>query len=124
MNRGKPKIKLKKGKGVYLTTKDNRKILDASSGASVSCIGYGNKKVNKAISNELKKGLNYTCSTFFKSELADKLSKHLIKSTNGKMSEAYLINSGSEATETAIKLARTYYYAQDKNNKRINIISR
>lgn len=47
----------------------------------------------------------------------------MIKGTNGKMYDVYLINSGSEATETAIKLTYSYHLA-NKQNQRINFIAR
>ena len=60
----KPNPKIKSGKGIYLITEDNRKILDASSGAAVSCIGHGDKRVIKVINIQHKTGASYVCSTF------------------------------------------------------------
>jgi adenosylmethionine-8-amino-7-oxononanoate aminotransferase len=56
--------KIKGGKGNYLFTADGRKIFDASSGAAVSCIGYGNKKIITAINKIMKTGTPYLASTF------------------------------------------------------------
>ena len=56
--------KAEKGKDVYIITKDNRKVLDGSSGAAVSCIGHGNRRVIKAIKNQCNTGVTYASSTF------------------------------------------------------------
>ena len=120
----KPNPKIKSGKGIYLITEDNRKILDASSGAAVSCIGHGDKRVIKVINIQHKTGASYVCSTFWTNIVTDELCEYIIISTNGKMIRVFLINSGSEGIETAIKLARYYYFEKNKNSKRINIIAR
>jgi adenosylmethionine-8-amino-7-oxononanoate aminotransferase len=52
------------GKGLYLFTLDDRIILDASSGAAVACLGYGNEKVISAINELLNTGTPYVASTF------------------------------------------------------------
>lgn len=52
-----------KGKGAYVTTKDGHVILDASSGAMVSCIGHGNKRVNTAMAKRNKTGITYLSSS-------------------------------------------------------------
>lgn len=111
-----------KGKGVYIITKDGRVILDASSGAMVSCIGHGNKRVITAITKQNKTGITYLSSSWG-SEVVDNLCEALIRGTNNKMSRVYLLNSGSEATEAAIKLAFSYH-CENNEPKRINIIAR
>jgi len=116
--------KIVKGKGNYLYTEDGRKILDASSGVAVSCLGHGNKKIIKAMINQLKSGIPYLASVFWSNNVIEELCSKLIESTKGKMGKVYLTGSGSEATEAAIKLARQYYYEQDKNTSRINFIVR
>ena len=52
------------GKGNFLITKDGSKIFDAATGAAVSCLGYGNKRVAKAINQQLKIGTPYLASSF------------------------------------------------------------
>lgn len=53
-----------RGKGNFLITNNGRKIFDASCGAAVTCIGYGNKRVTEAISKQLKTGTPYLASSF------------------------------------------------------------
>jgi adenosylmethionine-8-amino-7-oxononanoate aminotransferase len=98
-------IKLKGAKGLYLITKSRRKILDASGGAAVSCLGHNNYKINKAIINQLNTGLTYHTPAMFKHNKAEALSKKLVISTSNNMNKVILANTGYNATEIAIKIA-------------------
>lgn len=113
-----------KGKGIYLYTNTGRKIIDAASGAAVTSIGHGNKRVTKAISKQLKSGTPYLSSAFWSNNYVEELCRMLIKSTNEKMAMAYLTGSGSEANEAAIKMSRQFYYEKDPNTPRVNFITR
>ncbi|MCJ1310504.1 hypothetical protein MMC25_004168 [Agyrium rufum] len=94
--------------GLYLTLSSGRKVLDASGGAAVSCIGHGDLRVQEAIAKQIKR-LDYCHSLFFSCPPLEDLTRLLVDSTNGLMSRAYIVNSGSEAMEAAIKLARQYF---------------
>jgi adenosylmethionine-8-amino-7-oxononanoate aminotransferase len=119
------------GKGNYLFTKKGNflfrrrgnKIFDACSGAAVSCLGHGNKRVNKAIYKQLKTGTPYLASSFWSSQVVKNLCKELIQGTDEKMAGVYLTGSGSDAIESAIKLSRQYFYEQGQLN-RVNFIAR
>ena len=95
-----------RGKGNYLFTKNGNKIFDACTGAAVSCLGYGNQRVIKAVSGQLNTGTPYLAASFWASDVVEELCKELINGTGGKMARVYLTGSGSEANEAAIKLAR------------------
>jgi adenosylmethionine-8-amino-7-oxononanoate aminotransferase len=82
------------GCGNYLYLMDGRTVFDASSGAAVSCIGHGNKRVVKAISALLNSGIPYLASTFWACEVVEELCKELIYGTDGKMARVYLTGSG------------------------------
>lgn len=112
------------GKGNILTTKDNRKVFDACSGAAVSCLGYGNERVIKAIYEQLKTGTPYLASSFWASDVVEDLCGELIRGTDGQMARVYLTGSGSEAMEATIKLSRQYFYEKDKQTPRVNFIAR
>ena len=115
---------IQRGEGNYLITTDGRKIFDASTGAAVSCIGYGNKRVLKAMTQQMDTGITYVASSFWASNVVENLCKELIKGTDGKMAIVYLTGSGSEAMEAALKLSRQYFYDVDNNTSRVNYISR
>jgi len=113
-----------RGEGNYLITSDGRKVFDASTGAAVSCLGHGNKRVLKAMSKQMDTGITYLASSFWTNAIAEELCKELIKGTEGKMAKVYLTGSGSEAMEAAMKLSRQYFYDVDNNTSRVNYISR
>ncbi|CZT50522.1 related to ARG8-acetylornithine aminotransferase [Rhynchosporium secalis] len=111
-------------KGHYLHLTDGRTIFDATSGAAVSCLGHGNQRVIDAMTAQLTTGVPYLASTFWGSEIVEKLCKELIDGTEGKMSRVYLTGSGSEAMEATIKLSRQYFYENNKKTSRVNFIAR
>lgn len=109
---------------VYCFTKDGRKVFDASSGAAVTCLGYKNDRVNKAIIAQINTGTPYVASTFWTSDVIEDLCKELTKGTDGKMAKVYLTGSGSEAMEAAIKLSRQYFFERNNKTPRVNFIAR
>jgi adenosylmethionine-8-amino-7-oxononanoate aminotransferase len=80
--------------GNYLYLMDGRTVFDASSGAAVSCLGHGNKRVINAISAVMNTGISYLASTFWACEIVEQLCKELIDGTDGKMARIYLTGSG------------------------------
>ncbi|KAI8624304.1 exocyst complex protein exo70 [Xylariaceae sp. FL1651] len=96
------------GDGNYLVLEDGRRILDASGGAAVACIGHGDSRVNDAIAAQLKK-VAYCSTAFYTTDVCEKLCQLLVDSTRGAMKRAYVVSSGSEAMEAAMKLARQYH---------------
>lgn len=79
--------------GLYLVLSDRRRIIDATGGAAVSCIGHGDQRVRDAISTQIMK-LDYCHSLFFSCSPSEDLSRVLIDSTNGAMSKVFIVNSG------------------------------
>lgn len=94
--------------GAYLLRADGRRVLDAAGQACVSNIGYGRREVADAIHEAV---LSFThalppLATPQRLELVDRLRRHWLPPS---LSRIHLVNSGSEAAETAIKLARQYH---------------
>ncbi|PLB44578.1 aminotransferase, class III [Aspergillus steynii IBT 23096] len=96
------------GKGSYIFLEDGTKFLDSTGGAAVSCLGHGHEKVSQAVTNQIKQ-LSYCHSAFFGTNVSEELARFLTDSTAGKLSKLYVVSSGSEAVEAALKLARQYY---------------
>jgi len=96
------------GDGVWLIAEDGRKILDASGGAAVSCLGHQHPRVIEAISRQVAK-LAYAHTAFFSSEPAEALADRLVGHQPGGLGYAYFVSGGSEAVEASIKLARQYF---------------
>ncbi len=96
------------GEGVWLIAEDGRRVLDASGGAAVSCLGHQHPRVLEALSRQTSK-LAYAHTSFFSSEPAEALADHLVGHEPGGLAYAYFVSGGSEAIEASIKLARQYF---------------
>ena len=96
------------GEGVWLIAEDGRRILDASGGAAVSCLGHQHPRVLEAMSRQASK-LAYAHTGFFSSEPAEALAEHLVGEEPGGLAYAYFVSGGSEAIEAGIKIARQYF---------------
>lgn len=93
-----------RGEGVYLYDQDDKKYLDFTSGIGVSCLGYGNKKWIATTTAQLNKLVH--SSNIFYNEPCVELAKKLTEAAG--MKKVFFSNSGAEANEGAIKLARKY----------------
>jgi len=112
------------GEGNILTSSEGIKFFDAANGAGVSCLGYGDKRVNEAIIDLLKAGTPYVGNAFFRTPVEEKLAKTLIEGTRGKLDKVFLTGSGSEAIEISMKLSRQFFFEKDINTPRVNFIAR
>lgn len=93
--------------GAYITDVSGKRYLDASGGAAVSCLGHGHPDVLAAIHRQIDT-LAYAHTGFFTSEAAEQLADHLVRTAPGDLNSVYFVSGGSEAVETALKLARQY----------------
>ena len=106
-------IVLDRGEGVYLYDTDGKKYLDFTSGIAVFAFGYGNKAYNDALKAQVDKVLHVS-NYFYTVPMAD-AAKKLVKASG--MDKVFFTNSGAEAIEGAIKLARKYAYLNKKGSK-------
>ena len=86
-------LKLAKGEGNYLFVDNGQKIFDASGGAAVGCIGWGNKRVAEAIAEQVLKA-PYCATIYYTTGICEELCRMLVDSTGGHMARAYIVNSG------------------------------
>tara|TARA_B100001287_G_scaffold241654_1_gene216700 strand:- start:169 stop:1332 length:1164 start_codon:yes stop_codon:yes gene_type:complete len=112
-NYNRKKISFVKGKGSYLYTANGTKYLDFVQGIAVNCLGHAHPKLTKTIRDQSKK--LWHVSNAFKIPEGEKLAKKLCKKTFADY--VMFQNSGAEATEAAIKVARRYFYSIGKPNK-------
>ena len=96
------------GEGVYLFAEDGRRVIDASGGAAVSCLGHQHPRVIAAMAKQAST-LAYAHTAFFSSEPAERLAETLVGHEPGGLAYAYFVSGGSEAIEASIKLARQYF---------------
>ncbi|KAH7406972.1 omega-amino acid-pyruvate aminotransferase [Phaeosphaeria sp. MPI-PUGE-AT-0046c] len=100
------------GRWVHLD--DGRKILDASGGAGVMCIGAKDERVRKAYNKQFKTGVMYATPLDFTTDAGIALAWYLIETTYDDLVHMVAYNSGSEALEGALKMARQYHaYEKD-----------
>jgi adenosylmethionine-8-amino-7-oxononanoate aminotransferase len=114
-----------RAEGCFVYTADGRRYLDASGGAAVVTIGHGVEEVARAMAEQASR-LAYVHSSQFHVAIVEKLAQRILALAphgmrrNGRV---YFTSGGSEATETAIKLARQYWLERG-NKKRARVIAR
>ncbi|MEH6386537.1 aspartate aminotransferase family protein [Pseudomonas profundi] len=111
-----------KGEGVYLIDSTGKRYLDACGGAAVSCLGHSDPAVIPAIQRQVGE-LAYAHSSFFTSEPMEQLAAFLAARAPGSLDYVYFVSGGSEAVESALKLARQYFVGKGEPERR-HIISR
>ena len=102
-------VVLEKGEGVYLYDTDGKKYLDFAAGIAVEALGYGNRKYNDALKDQIDK-LLHTSNLYYNLPIMEAAEKILKVS---KMDRVFFTNSGTEAIEGAIKAAKKYAYTRD-----------
>ena len=107
------KIAFKYGRGSYLYSSDNKKYLDFVQGIAVNSLGHAHPKLVKTINEQSKK--LWHVSNAFQIPEGEKLAKKICQKTFA--NSVMFQNSGAEATEAAIKVARRYFYSIGKPNK-------
>jgi len=114
-NYNRKKISFKSGKGSFLYATNGKKYLDFVQGIAVNSLGHANPYLVKAINKQSKK-LWHVSNAFIIPE-SERLAKRLTKETFA--DNVIFQNSGAEATEAAIKVARRYFYSigQPKKNR-------
>jgi len=112
-NYNRRKISFKYGKGSFLYSTNGKKYLDFIQGIAVNSLGHANPYLVSAINKQSKK-LWHVSNAFIIPE-GERLAQRLVKKTFADF--IIFQNSGAEATETAIKVARRYFYSIGKAKK-------
>ncbi|HOV05520.1 MAG TPA: aspartate aminotransferase family protein, partial [Kaistiaceae bacterium] len=110
------------GDGPFIIDAEGKRYLDACGGAAVSCLGHSNRAVLDAVKTQLDR-IAYAHTSFFTSEPAEALAMKLASLAPGDISRVYFVSGGSEATESAIKLARQYFLETGEPERR-HVIAR
>ena len=96
------------GEGCYVIDANGKRYLDASGGAAVSCLGHSDAGVAAAIKAQVDR-IAFAHTSFFTNEPMEALADALIARAPPGIARAYFCTSGSEAIESALKLARQYF---------------
>ena len=96
------------GEGILLRDSNGKTYIDASSGAAVSSLGHGHPDVIAAMHRQIDR-CAYAHTAFFTTDVAEQLANRLVEGAPEGMGGVYFVSGGSEAMETALKLARQYW---------------
>jgi len=118
----KPLPEAKSARGVWIEDSKGHRYLDASGGAIVVNVGHGREEIAKAVYEQIL-SCHYVHPTMFTTRAAESLASALANHTPEGLDRFYFLSSGSEAVETAIKLARQIHLA-DGRSQRFRLIAR
>ncbi len=106
-------VVLDRGEGVYLYDLDGKKYLDFAAGIAVFALGYGNQEYNDALKAQIDKILH--TSNLYYNQPAIEAAEKIVESSG--MKKVFFTNSGTEAIEGALKVARKYAYNKDASKE-------
>lgn len=106
-------VELDRGEGVYLYDTSGRKYLDFGAGIAVCALGYSDDEFKDALKAQIDKGIHF--SNYFYSEPLKQAAQGLAQITG--MDKVFMANSGTEANEGALKLARKYALAKGYSDR-------
>jgi len=110
-----------RGEGPYIIDDAGKKYFDAGD-AAVSCLGHSNESVAEAMKAQID-NISFTHSGFFTNPAMEELATFLSDKAPGDLNHAYFVSGGSEAVESALKLARQYFLEKGEPS-RTRFISR
>jgi adenosylmethionine-8-amino-7-oxononanoate aminotransferase len=109
--------------GIYVEDLQGKRYLDASGGAAVSSLGHGHPEVLAAMHAQIDRNA-YAHTAFFTCKAAEELATRLAADAPGDLDHVYLVSGGSEAMETALKLARQYFVEAGQEQRSVFIARR
>lgn len=112
-----------RGEGVYLYDQAGNRYLDGCSGSLVANIGHGCERVAAAAYAQARL-LAFTHLSRFSNEPAVALANRIAELAPGSLNKVYFTSGGSEATESALKLARQYFLDRDGSSNKWKVIAR
>lgn len=111
-----------RGEGIYLFDSTGKRYLDGCGGAAVSCLGHSDADVKAAMQQQLDQ-LAWAHSGFFTTEPMEQLADFLVERAPAGLEHVYFVSGGSEAIESALKLARQYFVERGQPERQ-HIIAR
>ncbi|PNP80442.1 hypothetical protein FNYG_06041 [Fusarium nygamai] len=108
--------------GVWITLSSGRKILDGCAGAAVAIIGHGKTEVRDAMVEQMS-SVSYVHTMAYTTNSAEDLANYILEGEPFDLTRAYFVGSGSEAMDSAMKLARQYH-VENGQPQRTKFVSR
>ncbi|MES2742677.1 MAG: aspartate aminotransferase family protein [Pseudomonadota bacterium] len=109
--------------GMYVFDSEGKAYLDASGGAAVSSLGHAHPDIVAAMHRQID-SVAYAHTGFFTTAPAEQLAARLAADAPGDLNQVYLLSGGSEAIETALKLARQYFVEAGQPERSVFIARR
>lgn len=117
-----PPLEIEQGDGVYLYDTEGKRYLDAASGAAVCALGHGNPEIAAELRDQAET-IAYVHLSLYSSRPLQRWADALLDTAPKNLTRVYPVSGGSEANETAIKLARQYHLQRGRSGK-YKVISR
>ena len=102
-----------KGDGCFLITDDNKRYLDCASGIAVNTLGHCHPRLVETLNNQAK--LLWHTSNLYRIPEQERLAYRLARAC--KLEHVFFCNSGAEANEASVKMARRFHYSKNKKEK-------
>lgn len=116
--------RIEKGEGIYLITEDGKRYIDGCSGSAVANIGHGNKEIAEFAKEHIER-IAFTHFSRWTVDSIEKCADKIVSWCPEGLNHVYFVSGGSEATETAMKMARQYYVERDgENTSKWKVISK
>ncbi|HDM8234396.1 TPA: aspartate aminotransferase family protein [Vibrio campbellii] len=106
-----------RGEGIYLFDNQGNQYLDACGGAAVSNLGHSHQAVKQLMLDQIEK-VPFAHTGFFTSEASEQLAELICQQMPSQFNHVYLVSGGSEAVESALKMARQYFVECGKPEKK------
>jgi adenosylmethionine-8-amino-7-oxononanoate aminotransferase len=107
-----------RAEGIRLWDTTGKEYIDASSGAVVCNIGYGNDSVMQAVVEQSRK-TSFAYRLHFENQPAQDLAQALVEHSAAHLDRVFFVSGGSEAVETAMKLCRQYFYNRKEGSRHL-----
>ncbi len=108
--------RVERGEGIYLWDTQGRRYIDASSGPVAVNLGHANARVIEASGRQIRK-VAYASRMFFENDANAELAEIVTRLAGPGLERAFFVSGGSEATESAMKLARQYAITQGQASR-------
>jgi adenosylmethionine-8-amino-7-oxononanoate aminotransferase len=115
--------KIVSGSGITFTLSTGETVIDASAGPAVSCLGHQQPSVTEAVTRQMNEMSYVYSGSAYTSDPIEELASELLADAPGGLVKAIFVNSGSEATDAALKLA-SQYWVERGQPQRTNFIAR
>ena len=112
-----------RAEGVYLYDEEGHRYLDGCSGALVTNLGHGVREIIEAICEQSER-VCFAHQSRFTTRPAIDLSRRLASMAPGDLDKVWIVSGGSEATESALKMARQYFLERDGRTCKYRVIAR